>query len=352
LDFIEAYEKGNVKGVQSTLENSDVDYLKKEYLHETIRTGNATAVKTLLKAGLDVNINKGFILTSAALYGHIEIVKIALEAGVDIQTFGANALKLAINKGNVDVVKLLLDANVPITREVLTAVIASTKEQIFDLVLPRTTPSDWETLLGYTVVWKKYDMLKRLFDFGVAAKGNLLYRAVSQNNKEMVMLLLHYGAEDRHLALKEAIIHNREEFIPLLYSEKLPQSVVDEMLLYAVNLGRLEIAKKLVELGASVETIPAIEEKITTAILQERWGLADWLLSLGADIQKINYTALVGKRRYVAAIRPLWDRLSEQELMAFVLSNNKRLRRAAKAYIKRKFPKGKNVRRVKDGSVA
>jgi ankyrin repeat protein len=70
--------------------------------------GNETAVKLLVKKGLNINTRFGLPLRGAAGEGHLSIVRFLIESGADVNVDDGGVIRAACKKDRVDVVKYLL----------------------------------------------------------------------------------------------------------------------------------------------------------------------------------------------------------------------------------------------------
>jgi ankyrin repeat protein len=106
------------------------------------------------------------------------------------------------------------------------------------------------------------------------------------------------------------------------------------ILRWAVLEGNLELVKYLVENGADIHAKD--EYVINYAVESGHLEVIKYLIEAGADVRKVDIEELVSGRKYKDVLCLLLDRLSKEELMPLLESSNNRLRKAVKAYIKRR----------------
>jgi len=106
------------------------------------------------------------------------------------------------------------------------------------------------------------------------------------------------------------------------------------ILRWAVLEGNLELVKYLVENGADIHA--ENEKALRWAAYNGHSGVVKYLIEAGADVRKVDIEELVSRRKYKDVLCLLLDRLSKEELMPLLESSNNRLRKAVKAYIKRR----------------
>ena len=134
---------GATAAAQSAAPSSD----RAEALSDAARKGDASAVKTLLDAGVDVNTKFRYnrtALSFAADRGHADVVKLLLDRGADVAVkdtfYNASALSWAVSPAmdrkpqHTDVVKLLLERGGFSASDLSDALQAATRAQLPDVV--------------------------------------------------------------------------------------------------------------------------------------------------------------------------------------------------------------------------
>jgi ankyrin repeat protein len=92
---------------------ASTDGLESIQLIQAARTGHVDRVKSLLSAKVDLNLDRGDAIGSAAAAGHTEIVKILIQAGANVNLSdrsGFTPLASAAYAGYGEIVRLLIDA--------------------------------------------------------------------------------------------------------------------------------------------------------------------------------------------------------------------------------------------------
>jgi ankyrin repeat protein len=96
---------------------ASTDGLESIQLIQAARTGDVDRVKSLLSAQVDLNLDRGDAIGSAAAAGHTEIVQILIQAGVNVNLSdrsGFTPLASAAYAGYGEIVRLLIDAGADI----------------------------------------------------------------------------------------------------------------------------------------------------------------------------------------------------------------------------------------------
>ena len=102
----------------------------------------------------------------------------------------------------------------------------------------------------------------------------------------------------------------------------------------AANYGHLDVVKYLVENGTNIHADD--DWPLRWAVFKGHLEVVKYLIEAGADVRKVDFEKLVSRREYKDVLCLLLDRLSKEELMPLLESSNNRLRKAVKAYIKRR----------------
>jgi ankyrin repeat protein len=96
---------------------ASTDGLESIQLIQAARTGDVDRVKSLLSAQVDLNLDRGDAIGSAAAAGHTEIVRILIQAGANVNLSdrsGFTPLASAAYAGYGEIVRLLIDAGADI----------------------------------------------------------------------------------------------------------------------------------------------------------------------------------------------------------------------------------------------
>jgi ankyrin repeat protein len=96
---------------------ASTDGLESIQLIQAARTGDVDRVKSLLSVKVDLNLDRGDAIGSAAAAGHTEIVQILIQAGVNVNLSdrsGFTPLASAAYAGYGEIVRLLIDAGADI----------------------------------------------------------------------------------------------------------------------------------------------------------------------------------------------------------------------------------------------
>ena len=224
-------------------------------LHLACKNNNLILVKLLLGYNIDVNIQNIYGRTPLDLACDNEdiklpIVKLLLEHGADPNiknNFDKTPLYEACSNNNIKVAKLLLEHG------------ASTKEDM-----------DTITSLYRAYQFGNIELIKLLLKYGadksVMSKsgqekfGSPLLTAVQSNNLKLVGLVLKNGGEEQinikdnygNTPLSVAIINNNKEMIKLLleYGARPDKDNLNDSLLFSCEKNDIEVAKLLLEFGA------------------------------------------------------------------------------------------------------
>ncbi|AVL95018.1 ankyrin repeat protein [Moumouvirus australiensis] len=78
--------------------------------------GNIDIIKYFIENGVDINLDKGFILRKNLYNEYFEIVKFLLEYGADINFLNNFDIFLVIQSRNIKILKLLVDAGVDLSQ--------------------------------------------------------------------------------------------------------------------------------------------------------------------------------------------------------------------------------------------
>ena len=258
-ELVNLVRDGDLKSVESFLSNHEVD------LNQVSRTGisplmvactngHVEIAKLLLKKGAIVNKNA---LMKAAEGGNVKVVNLLLAncntAAIDMET----ALTLACEQGSIEVVEALL----PKTEFKETE---GTLSGIPKLV------SGWNYLHTFSPVFiavqnRHIKLVKWLLRRGYKVPLGALFQAISQQNHNMVKILLQNGAnvnvtgKGGWTALMQASFLGDSAIVSTLLSNERKPEVdhMDEMKLTALKIAaqhkHAEVARLLLTAGAKVD---------------------------------------------------------------------------------------------------
>jgi len=109
----------------------------------------------------------------------------------------------------------------------------------------------------------------------------------------------------------------------------------DLALKWAAAGGHLEVVRCLVEHGADIHNF--FDEPLRIAIREGRIDVIKYLLEQGVDIRKVDFTTVASKYNYKYEILfPFFDKMKEEDLLTYLVSDNERLRRAVSSYLQEK----------------
>ena len=266
-ELVNFVRDGDLRSVEKFLSNHEVD------LNQVNRTGisplmvactngHVEIAKLLLKRGAKVNFVNRFnqnALMKAAEGGNVEVVNLLLEHGANCNTAAIDtktALILACEQGSVEVVEALL----PITEFKETE---GTLNGIPKLV------SGWNYLYTFSLVFiavqnKHIKLVTWLLRRGYKVPLGALFQAISQQNHDMVKVLLQNGAdvnetgEGGWTALMQASFLNDSAIVSILLSNEIKPEV-DHMnereltaLMLAAQYKHAEVVRLLLTAGAKV----------------------------------------------------------------------------------------------------
>ena len=311
------------------------------------------AIKLLKNHGINANDQTALIVASQA--GYKEIVRLLVEdVDLDFQNEdGDTSLMVAIKNQHEEVVKILVNAgaNLNIQNEnretaLLLAYFYDSMPEITKLLIEAGSYPDIQDESGYTALiaaaeFERKDDIELL----ISAKADLniqdkkgqtaLFKASTDNYLEIVILLIAAGAdldvpdENMETAFKIASDRDHEEIVQILldagtqlsiieYSKRGNIAKVEELiengedvnfqdsngltaLMYAFQNGREDIAKILVDAGATVDNIP----QLIMATRNNDLDLVIKLIESRTDLDirnQFNLTALM-----VASVNGFYD---------------------------------------------
>lgn len=276
----------------------DTYRLKVKEMHEAAAAGDIRKVKSLLKAGVDVNAQgklkftpsaaavetgqRGYTsLHFAALNGHAKLAEFLISRGADLEpknNYGRTPLALAVCGGHKEMVQLLLAAGADFN-----------------------TKDIWyKKLLHHAAFYGHSDLADFLISKGakIESTSNLgytpLYLASLEGHAQMVELLIAKGAD---------VNTTRGQM------KKTP-------LYLAAERGHYEVAKTLIAAGANVE-IEDMSKRTPLAVAVTSWrkDIAELLIANGAsvDFPALHFACFMGDLDKVKKLIEQGARIDQQD---------------------------------------
>jgi ankyrin repeat protein len=222
-------------------------------LIEAVKSGDRTAVGTLVTKKTDVNLPEADGTTALHWAVHrddLQIADLLIRAGAQVRAanrYGVTPLSIACTNGNAALIGRLLDAGAD----------------------PNTVLPDGETALMTAARTGTVDAVKVLLARGAnvdarePSKGQTaLMWAAAENNAAVIKVLTEAGADIRAQS-------NSGRFTPLMF---------------AVRAGHLDATRALLDAGANVNTtLPDGTSPLVVAVINAHYELAGLLLEKGAD---------------------------------------------------------------------
>lgn len=165
--------------------------------------GDLEGMKLLVENGLDIKNNCRDAFISACSEGHIEIVRLFLEKEIDLNDEKNNGLFHAAIENRDDVLRLLIDHGADVNRNDTSALRWAAKYNCFQTV--RTLLENGANVNAKVEIEPNSNALM----FSPVFHQSALLNAYMKNNREIVQLLLIYGADHTELNLSD------EEFFEL-----------------------------------------------------------------------------------------------------------------------------------------
>ena len=257
-DFLKAVRSGDASAVARMIEQgADVNAREANgttALHWAAYQQDAALVKRLLAAGAKAGVVNDFgssPMQEAALTGNAAVIRMLLDAGADAESAnaeGQTALMLVSRTGNVDAAKLLLDAGAHVNA---------------------TETFGGQSALMWAAAESQPAMIRLLLARGAAANARSAVR----------------DWQSRITAEPRPKDRFRGGFTPLLY---------------AAREGCVECARALIDGGADINlTDPDRISPLVLALLGQRFDIAAYLISAGADVDKWD---LYGRSPLYAAV--------------------------------------------------
>ncbi|MGA2879318.1 MAG: ankyrin repeat domain-containing protein [Bryobacteraceae bacterium] len=288
-DLIRAVKAGDATAVSSMIKQG-VDVNAPEAngttpLHWAVYQRDAALVKRLIAAGAKVSVVNQFGSTpmqEAAVTGDAEIIKMLLAAGADVESAnaqGQTALMVVARTGKVDAAKALLIAGAKVNA---------------------TESFGGQTALMWAAAESQPAMIRMLLEYG--AKVN----ARGTERDPQTRITAEPRPKDRHIG----------GFTPLLY---------------VARQGDVECAKALIEGGADINMYTRDRETpLVLALENQHFDLAKYLISAGADSDKWD---LYGRSPLYTAVdlstlptggrpdTPSTDKTTAMEVIQMLLDN-------------------------------
>lgn len=333
-----AAEKGNValigeliaNGADVTLEASG----KERAIHFAAQSGSLQAFKMCRSIHDDTHIRDGSGKTPifwAVKGGSIDVVEFLIEHGAsvnDVKDDGSTSLYAAVKNGDLIMIKVLLKAGAVVEKEdgpdetPLVRAVRDGNAEIVKTLLEASVDSIRQASLNNLLhEASNHDITKMFLDAGADAnsvtKGGErpLFTAVMRNDLETTKLLLQAGAEvdapdDRgETMLSYAAKYGHEDMVKFLLKTGADPNASfyrggrnklrgNKPIYSAAKNAEMEIAKLLLEAGASLDTQDHNEERspLDGALYNDDVELAKFLLKAGADPNPVLNTAIASEK--------------------------------------------------------
>ena len=284
-DILYAAEFGKVDELQKYIDaGDDVEMAWQETSPLIVASaeGRVEAVKLLLKAGVDVNVQARDgtrPITVAAYFGHEEVLKVLLDAKadfkfIDVAVGVSNPLIVASAAGHTGIMKILLDRGIYID-----------------------SPShSGDTALIIAALDNRISSLNLLLERGanIEAKNHqnntALLAAAFRGHGEVVEILLKHGAnykfrnKDGRIAMTLAAEGGHARCVRALAKAGADVNDIDPVgtspLVHAARSGKVETMRILIEYGADLEAIDEVGSTALQIALTHNHQKAVKLLSL------------------------------------------------------------------------
>lgn len=239
--------------------------------------GDAARVAALLDAGADANAaeaNGSSALLWASHYDHADIVRALLDAGADASepnTFGASPIGEAAKIADAEILELLIDAGAD----------------------PNWASREGQTPLMTVARTGRTDAAQVLLDAGAEVNAveqwggqSALMWATSQNNPDMVELLLDHGADPD----MKSVFRNWQRRVTVEPRKKIMADGGLSPLHYAARENCIDCARALIAAGADIDIEdPDRVTPLVMAVMNRHFDLAAMLIEAGADIDKWDF---------------------------------------------------------------
>jgi ankyrin repeat protein len=303
--LIIAVLKSDLKQVQELLKKGADVNAKDEHgrpvlvlAAESDRRGRTKMVKLLLEKGADVNAKDQSgrtPLMKATETGSLEMVKLLLDKGADVNVKderGETALKRAYR--NTAIAELLLNKGADVNsadKSGVTALMTAAESgylKTAQLLLARGAQLNARDEKGRTALEHAGNHRPVVVLLSGAKSGNLAVAAMMGNTAEVQRFLkegANVNAKDDHgqTALILAVELGRLEVVKLLLDEGADVNL-GKPLMYAADKGNVEIARLLLDRGADVNAKGPFGTALTKACEKDHRATASLLLDRGAEV--------------------------------------------------------------------
>lgn len=243
--------KGDTEVIKTLIQNgADVTKSNTDgfsVLHAAVENGNIENIEYLVSKGANINAktfdSKTSPLHTASFKGDTENVKYLVENGADFNAYnayGASPLTVACFYGKKDVIQTLIkagaDVNTTTDKTPLKAALESGNTEIFEILINNgadidTVDDTGITLLEAAAAKNDVKTVQFLLEKGAKAtnegtREGALYKAILNENPEMVKLLVKNGADvnekepqNSFTVLQTAILKNNDEITDFFIKE-------------------------------------------------------------------------------------------------------------------------------------
>ena len=246
------------------------------------KNGHVEIAKLLLKKGADANFENQSALMAAVEGGNVELVNLLLEGDANTAAIGdTNALTLACEQGSIEVVEALLQKSE----------FKETK-RVFNGLPGHWLESGWEFSCTFSPVFiavknGHMQLVKWFLKRGYKVPLGALFQAISQQNNDMVKVLLRKGAdvnetgESGWTALMQASYLGDSAIVSTLLNSERKQEIdhMDERnysaLILAAQRKHAEVVTLLLKAGAKVNLKGYNGQTALTFAMQDPYGIQD-----------------------------------------------------------------------------
>jgi len=268
-------------------------------LRHAIEKGQLDVVKTLIEANANVNVRWNHRMTPlmlAASKGQTEIVKILLRSGANVNAQdddGWSVLMRAAAVGNSDIMHALLNAKVDVhatnkySQTALMIAAGKGKEEIVNALLkvdPKVVNAEdrlGSSALEQAARYGHPEVVKILLKAGLVDRNNLgLNAAGSKGHIKVVEVLLNANPTlEVSTALSRAAEEGHIEVVKMLLEKnKNPKIDKNNALMDAVENGKIDVVKLLVKNGANINYKRDGQTPLDVAIENGRDSLVKFLV--------------------------------------------------------------------------